>query len=1156
MHLPTTFSRDCRISTGLLSAFTLTWALAAGAAKPATETLTVREQLNQTYARELVTYPFAAKDGACVADSVQLAGPNGPVAAQLTDIEFWPGKKAQYVKAARVAFIVDDLKPLATVPYALSYGKSAAKPPATDLQVKQEKDSVEIATAQVGVRLLLGNGKPAAPVAAKDVPGPLLAIRLGSGAWAGGSAVTGETEVAAWMSELTDSGPVLARLRATYTFADGNVVTLTATVAAGDNTVRWEMNSREDRPALGFTLRLPPVPGVQKASLPKGYGQWARNDRTADVKPGPEPFVYLSPDSSVVNIFAENPPNIKLVAADGKGPELQLRSRDAGAWSEVVAPLTYAGYKKWVLDDIALMWEAWKRKRLPVSYAADGTVTLAANFAKGSRTWWSSAGTALVGDQLDSLKDMVLDWPADPKRPQPRVFVGLPEIRDVWTRAAADPELKKAISSGGTYATQAIALLMTPPAERQQAHVDLVVKALRDQLALLGNYDVMRGAIVNATLYDVLIDSDLITPADKALFRAQMAYLGYLLASPRAWSMEHGYLSGNPNMSCSYTLSHGIIACALVGHPAAKAWADRATQWMDKWLTDEVGPNGEWIPEGSHYGHVSLEPLITYAIAAKRAGYHDFSTDPRLKKVILYFAKYNTPRDVQRNGLRTIGAYGRGHGGALSAHGVAAPFFKDSDPELSRTLQWMWSENGYPVYMGDGRLGGTEPYYLDRRLPAAAPAWTSELFPNLGVLLRAAFNTPTESYVNLLATTDSFRNLDIWTPGIGGISQWFARGKPLSTCFTFAVGYNERHELLRDGVRLARNWGEPADPKNPFGNYTKTAFATFAALPQADYVRATYTNLRVDDRVDANNWFPEKVPAYPKVTPAKEQKLEWTRQLLFVKDADPAGPAYLVLRDTTGGGQPTAWQFWTLSEKLGGTAQARDAQAFLADKPGQVSLPARELPAGDRYTALGQFDMDVEYFVASPAATPRHTLRYGGMWAGNRVPEWQDLLHLQQPGDGVYYIVVYPRPRNEAVPTFTKLANDAILKTVGGFGTDYAFLATAAATAAADGVTFTGTAGTVQQRPAVTTLALAAAGEVGCKELRLAGPVAAALKVAADALELSLPADSAGGEFTVTAPGTWKLKDAAKGVKLDTKAIPGALVLTVPQGVTRVVLGK
>ena len=163
------------------------------------------------------------------------------------------------------------------------------------------------------------------------------------------------------------------------------------------------------------------------------------------------------------------------------------------------------------------------------------------------------------------------------------------------------------------------------PAELQTADEKArTVGYLRGQLAHVGNFDVMRGAIAVAGLYDALIDSNLVTPAEKVLFRAQMAQLAYVMADPQCWSMERGYLSGNPNMSCSYTLSLGILACALSDHPKSATWANYAAAWLDKWLTDDVGPNGEWIPEGSHYGLASLETLVTFAIAAKRAGYRDF----------------------------------------------------------------------------------------------------------------------------------------------------------------------------------------------------------------------------------------------------------------------------------------------------------------------------------------------------------------------------------------------------------------------------------------------------------------------------------------------------------------------------------------------------
>jgi hypothetical protein len=1079
---------------------------APGRAKPAPAVqLLVREQLNQTYTCELVSYPFEAPKGTCVAESVQVVGPRGPVAAQLSAIEYWP--KSKFVKTARLQFLVDELKPLATDAYTVTYGTKTAPAVVSDLRVSRGAESVEVSTSRLGVRLPLGESSFPAPVALNDVPGPYTAMRLGEGAWTGGSAFTGEATVTRRVARLTDAGPAFARVAIDYTFADGNTLTLSALVAAGDSAVRWEMAVRDDQPALGVEFRLPPVPGVTKALLPKGYGQWAR-DRETPVTAGTTPICSLAPNSSLVNIFVETPPAIRLVGEGGR--EWQLASRDAGAWVDPV-PFTYGGIDKWHLTMIEQSWENWRRKCLPVTYAADGTITLRASLAKGRRLWSVSTGAPLVGERLDRIKELVLDWPQEKAPAHPLLFID-----------AADYQ--------------------APDAKRGPA----MAKALDERLALLGNFDVMRYGIQTAGHYDALVDTAFVTPEQRTLYRAQLAYLGYLLADPQCWSMERGFHSGNPNMTLSYTLTLGVIACTLPNHPQAKAWTGYCNRWMEIWLRDDVGANGEWLPEGSHYGYVSLAPMLSYAIAAERAGLGHFLDDPRLKRLIRYFAKTNTPRDAQRKGHRVTGAFGRGTAGdALGVFGQAARMYATRDPEFSKAMQWLWAENGYPVNVGDMRLGGFEERFLQRDLPAAAPVWGSELFPQFGAVLRAGFNTPTESYVTILAAVDSQRNLDVWTPGIGDIAQWFGRGKELSTCFTFDTGYAVRHELLSEGVRLTHNWGQPADTKGPFGYYTRTTFDTFAALPTADYLRAAYAVTHVDTR----DWFPDKVPAFPRQPVATAPQLDWTRQLLFLKDADPAGPAYLVLRDTTRGGQPTAWQFWTLSEKVGTPAQAQ-ATDFLADKPGPAILPARELPLSDRYTALGQQGVDVDYFIASPATTPRHTLRYGGVW--QRKPEYQDLLHLQQPGDGAYYLALFPRPHADAAPTFTSLAEGKLIKVAGAFGTDYALLSPTETMAVADGVSLRGTAATIQQRPACTTLTLGAAGAVRVAAAGLTAPFAATLQASPDTLVLTLPADHPAGTVRLTIAAGWTVKAPGAGVTLT--PVPGGLALGVAKGVTRVEL--
>ena len=372
------------------------------------------------------------------------------MAVQLSDVEYWPGKQ-QYVKSARLWFVVDELKPLTSAVYTLTYDRQAVPRVASDLKVQSSADHIEITTGKVGVRLPAGGQTFAAPAPMKDVPGPLTSLRLGSGSWAGGSSLTGNVGVAAWSSKLTDADPVLARVALQYTFADKTVLSVSASVVAGDSAVRWDVQVSDDRPALGVAFRLPPVPGVKEVVLPRGYGQWARaaaptGQRILPLASGEKPFCFLVPDSSLPNTFPENAVHVVL-AAGGGGSQVQLHTHEPGRWVEPVAPFTYGGFKSWHADMIGKSWDNWRRLRLPVSYAADGTVTVQASLTKGRRVWSVSEGDPIVGRKLDSIKDQVLDWPVDSKRSHPGLFMDAAGVKAAWARAATDPELMKLLTA-------------------------------------------------------------------------------------------------------------------------------------------------------------------------------------------------------------------------------------------------------------------------------------------------------------------------------------------------------------------------------------------------------------------------------------------------------------------------------------------------------------------------------------------------------------------------------------------------------------------------------------------------------------------------------------------------------------------------------------
>jgi hypothetical protein len=101
---------------------------------PSPSTIVLREQLNQSYGPELLVFPFIPLNDACKRDSVQVSGPRGPVSAQLTDVEMAP-QKPGFVRRARLAILVDELKPRSSSAYTVAYGKSASPKVSSDLAI-------------------------------------------------------------------------------------------------------------------------------------------------------------------------------------------------------------------------------------------------------------------------------------------------------------------------------------------------------------------------------------------------------------------------------------------------------------------------------------------------------------------------------------------------------------------------------------------------------------------------------------------------------------------------------------------------------------------------------------------------------------------------------------------------------------------------------------------------------------------------------------------------------------------------------------------------------------------------------------------------------------------------------------------------------------
>ncbi|MBM4078736.1 MAG: hypothetical protein FJ278_03485, partial [Planctomycetes bacterium] len=219
--------------------------------------IALQEHLNRSWANELLTYPFEAAKGQCVAESVGLTGPNGPMPVQLSEVELWPG--TQFVKSAKLLFVVEELKPQATQSYAVTFGpKPEARPAASDLKVVTADGKAEATASDFGVRWLAGEKVYEKPASTTDVPGPILGMRLHDGAWFGGSRMFGATPIKSYSAKLAAQGTVLARLECLYTYEDGNTLKVAMQLHARGHSLFIETDVKEHRPGDGWDLLLTP----------------------------------------------------------------------------------------------------------------------------------------------------------------------------------------------------------------------------------------------------------------------------------------------------------------------------------------------------------------------------------------------------------------------------------------------------------------------------------------------------------------------------------------------------------------------------------------------------------------------------------------------------------------------------------------------------------------------------------------------------------------------------------------------------------------------------------------------------------------------------------------------------------------------------------
>ncbi|HOF89751.1 MAG TPA: hypothetical protein PLZ36_16860, partial [Armatimonadota bacterium] len=316
-----------------------------------------------------------------------------------------------------------------------------------------------------------------------------------------------------------------------------------------------------------------------------------------------------------------------------------------------------------------------------------------------------------------------------------------------------------------------------------------------------------------------------------------------------------------------------------------------------------------------------------------------------------------------------------------------------------------------------------------------------ELFPKTGVILRDAFPSPRETQLHMIAGS----NHDHYDDDSGSITLW-GKGRVIADDFGYvSLAPQSEHNLL-----MAPGLG---------GLMYVKAFATSPAL---DYVQGV--------------------------------KGTWTRQIAFVKSADPLGPAYFVFNDSLNTPSPYTWQIWLTARNV----TLGNAQAPAAEIPREADGTAMDQrftkpTAASRALMIGREDVDADLFILSPAKPMLRTEKktrpsLAGLDAEGKQSQMTSTqigLIAESPQGTGASVLVYPRLKTAPPPTLTTIADGRGVKVQTEAGTDYVFLSPTPITYTEGDISFAGTVGAIQLRGKDPVLSLGATGTISARGKQL-----------------------------------------------------------------------
>lgn len=579
--------------------------------------------------------------------------------------------------------------------------------------------------------------------------------------------------------------------------------------------------------------------------------------------------------------------------------------------------------------------------------------------------------------------DPVLTWAGAEKDPHPCLYVTAKDVAQAKSLRKDLAALTAKTDFGGSMDDMiAAALLVQNPAAEKAviaaaaSALDGLIKALPSTTeGDLGPHAYAQGFGSAVGLADAALAARTITAEERASLVAKIAQACYGVNDPRYFNPEAPHGSMCPNMFTSAAGYRLTLAALIPSHPKAKEWFNGALaelrQQVDDWVDSQGG-----MAECPHYSMVILDQWVGAFLIARNAGAPESGQlfHPSLRKAIEWFGNIATPRDPRNGGFRRQPSFGHTYfNERTSMFGVMACLWKDKDPAFAAEMEWMHREQGsfgepgilsyYPAFMG------YRSFFRDSGLPPKVPAWGSQYYPESGVQLRNTIGSDRETTLYMIAG----RFHSHYYNDSGSITLW---GKGRELC------EDDNYQFKR--AKESRESHSMIDKPATYNEERVMELKEFSASKDLDYVSGV--------------------------------RRGWTRQIAFVKDADPLAPNYFVVADTVDAtSAPTVWRLYLSAQEV---------------KP---------IPNGVTMTGKDDVDMDI-IFVRPANAKVQIRSETLPPTAYSKDPIVVHYIAVPIEQAGTLTAVLYPRLRTEKAPEVKALADGRGVKVVTSAGTDTVYL--------------------------------------------------------------------------------------------------------------------